>query len=47
MTVHRESDLPAIARYLMDCGLDLYAFSPQRISLEDLFVEILGADSEV
>jgi ABC-2 type transport system ATP-binding protein len=47
MTVRRESDLPAIARYLMECGLDLYALSPQRISLEDLFVELLGADSDL
>jgi ABC-2 type transport system ATP-binding protein len=47
MTVRSEADLPVIARYLIDQGLDLYALSPQKISLEDLFVEVVGQDGEV
>jgi ABC-2 type transport system ATP-binding protein len=42
MTVQQESDLPAIARYLLDQELDLYALTPERISLEDLFVTVMG-----
>lgn len=45
-TVHSEADLPDIARYLIAHDLDLYAFSPQHMSLEDLFVEIVGTESE-
>lgn len=47
MTVHSEADLPAIARYLMDHDLDLYALTPQRVSLEDLFVDIVGTETDV
>ena len=44
LTVSGEADLPAIARYLVSQGSDLYALTPTRLSLEDLFVQIVGTD---
>jgi ABC-2 type transport system ATP-binding protein len=43
-TLDSESDLPAINRYLVEQGADVYAFSPQKVSLEDLFIQIVGTD---
>lgn len=44
MTVSEETALPAITRYLVAQGLDVYAITPQRLSLEDLFVQVIGTD---
>lgn len=44
MTVRHEADLPVIARYLIAQDLDLYALTPQKLSLEDLFVEVVGTE---
>ena len=44
LTVSEESALPAITRYLVDQGLDVYAITPQRLSLEDLFIKVIGTD---
>ncbi|MCC7362503.1 MAG: ABC transporter ATP-binding protein [Anaerolineales bacterium] len=44
LTVTGEADLPALARFLVERGCDVYALTPQRLSLEDLFVQIVGAD---
>jgi ABC-2 type transport system ATP-binding protein len=44
LTLADESELPAINRYLVEQGADVFAFSPQRISLEDLFIQIVGTD---
>lgn len=35
---------PQVLRYLIDCGVEVYEFTPQRLSLEDRFLEILGVD---
>jgi ABC-2 type transport system ATP-binding protein len=35
---------PRVLRYLVDCGAEVHEFSPRRLSLEDRFLEILGAD---
>jgi ABC-2 type transport system ATP-binding protein len=43
-TLQSEVELPAIHRYLVECGVEVYAFQPQKISLEDLFVQIVGTD---
>jgi ABC-2 type transport system ATP-binding protein len=43
-TVSSEADLPAVARYFVERGCDLYALTPQKLSLEDLFVQIVGTD---
>ena len=44
LTLASEADLPAINRYLVEQGVDVYALEPQRISLEDLFIQIVGTD---
>jgi ABC-2 type transport system ATP-binding protein len=44
LTVTSEVDLPAINRYLVGQGVEVFAFSPQHISLEDLFIQIVGTD---
>ena len=43
-TLDSEADLPAINRYLVEQGADVYAFSPQNVSLEELFIQIVGTD---
>jgi len=43
-TVHSEDALPQIHRFLVQAGVDVYSFTPQRIALEDLFIQIVGTD---
>ncbi len=35
---------PQVLRYLVDCGVEVFEFTPQKLSLEDRFLEILGVD---
>jgi ABC-2 type transport system ATP-binding protein len=44
LTLQGENDLPEINRYLVECGAAVYALRPQHVSLEDLFIEIVGTD---
>jgi ABC-2 type transport system ATP-binding protein len=44
MTLSGEADLPAVNRYLVEQGVDVYALQPQKVSLEDLFIQIVGTD---
>ncbi|MDR3573259.1 MAG: ABC transporter ATP-binding protein [Anaerolineaceae bacterium] len=44
LTVSEEAALPSITRYLVAQGLDVYAITPQRLSLEDLFIQVVGTD---
>jgi ABC-2 type transport system ATP-binding protein len=44
LTLGGEADLPAINRYLVEHGVDVYALLPQQVSLEDLFIQIVGTD---
>jgi ABC-2 type transport system ATP-binding protein len=44
LTLAGEADLPAVNRYLVEQGVDVYAFQPQKIALEDLFIQIVGTD---
>jgi ABC-type multidrug transport system ATPase subunit len=44
LTVASEADLPAINRYLVEQGVEVYALRPEQVSLEDLFIEIVGTD---
>jgi ABC-2 type transport system ATP-binding protein len=36
--------LPELARWLIGQGIDLYALTPQHVSLEDMFLQIVGTD---
>lgn len=44
MTIADEAALPAIARYLVAQNAEVYALTPQHLSLEDLFIQIVGTD---
>jgi ABC-2 type transport system ATP-binding protein len=44
LTVPSESSLPEITRYLAASGADVYALTPQRRSLEEIFIETVGKD---
>lgn len=44
LTVSDEGALPAINRYLVDHACEVYALTPQRLALEDLFIQIIGTD---
>jgi hypothetical protein len=36
--------LPEVVRYLVAKGADVYEVTPQRLSLEERFLEIVGSD---
>jgi ABC-2 type transport system ATP-binding protein len=44
LTVADESALPAITRYLVAQDVEVYALTPERLSLEDLFIQVVGTD---
>jgi ABC-2 type transport system ATP-binding protein len=44
MSVSDEDALPQINRSLVEKGVDVYAIIPQRLSLEDLFIQVVGTD---
>ncbi len=44
LTIATDSALPAINRYLVSHNVDVYALTPQRLSLEELFIQIVGTD---
>jgi ABC-2 type transport system ATP-binding protein len=44
LTVHHEASIPEITRYLAAQGADVFAISPSRLSLEDIFIETVGKD---
>ncbi|HEX2992967.1 MAG TPA: ABC transporter ATP-binding protein [Anaerolineales bacterium] len=44
LTVHNEASIPEINRYLVAQGASVFAISPSRLSLEDIFIETVGKD---
>lgn len=44
LTVADEAALPAINRYLVAQNVAVFALTPQHLSLEDLFIQIVGTD---
>jgi hypothetical protein len=36
--------LPEVVRYLVSAGADIYEIGPQRLSLEERFLRIVGGD---
>ena len=44
MTAQSRESLPEILRYLVGAGAEVYQFTPQRLSLEELFMGIMGED---
>ncbi|MGD9001166.1 MAG: ABC transporter ATP-binding protein [Anaerolineae bacterium] len=47
LTVSGERDLPAINGYLVGQGAEVYAVRPHTLSLEDLFIQVLGTEGGV
>jgi ABC-2 type transport system ATP-binding protein len=44
LTLSSNTLLPEIVRYLVAKGVDVYEIAPQRLSLEERFLEIVGSD---
>jgi hypothetical protein len=44
MNIHDEADIPEINRYLVSQGVAVYALQPNRLSLEEIFIETVGKD---
>jgi ABC-2 type transport system ATP-binding protein len=44
LIVHNEAAIPEINRYLVAQGANVFAISPTRVSLEDIFIETVGKD---
>ncbi len=44
LTIRSETDLPEINRYLVAQGVDVFAMTPNRLSLEEIFIETVGKD---
>jgi ABC-2 type transport system ATP-binding protein len=44
MTLRQEQDLPEITRYLVAQNAEVYAITPNRLSLEEIFIETVGED---
>ncbi|MCI0393799.1 MAG: ABC transporter ATP-binding protein [Chloroflexi bacterium] len=44
LTVHNEACIPEINRYLVAQGVNVFAISPRRLSLEEIFIETVGKD---
>ena len=44
ISVGSREALPKVLRFLVSCGAEVYEFTPQRLSLEERFLEIVGSD---
>jgi len=44
MVIHSETVLPEITRYLVEQKGEVFAITPNRMSLEDIFIETVGKD---
>lgn len=44
MTLTDEEQIPVINHYLLEHGAEVYALFPHKISLEDLFIQVIGTD---
>lgn len=44
LTVNNEASIPEINRFLVAQGVNVFAISPSRISLEEIFIETVGKD---
>lgn len=44
LSVNDETVMPEICRYLVEQSVDVYSLVPQRLSLEDMFIQVVGTD---
>ena len=47
LTLSGEADIPEINNYLVEKGVKVYSIRPQQLSLEDLFIEIVGTEGRL
>jgi len=47
LSLPSEADLPQITRYLVENQIDVYAVTPQKLSLEDLFMQLVGTEESL
>jgi hypothetical protein len=45
LRVTQMEDLPDIVRCLVENGAEVFSVVPQRVSLEDLFLQMMGPDT--
>jgi len=46
-SIQREAELPLIHHYLVGQKVDVYSFRPQQLSLEELFIQIVGTEEDL
>jgi len=46
LTLDDETALPRINKYLVDGDADVYLFNPKRLSLEELFLKVMGEEGD-
>ncbi len=44
VTIDDQQRLPDLARWIIEQGVDVYALTPQHVSLESLFLQVVGMD---
>lgn len=44
LTILSEQSLPEMTRFLVEAGAEIYSIKPQTLSLEELFIQIVGTD---
>jgi hypothetical protein len=44
LRVGKVDDLPKVVRCLVEAGAEVFSVVPQRVSLEDLFLQMIGPD---
>jgi ABC-2 type transport system ATP-binding protein len=44
VTIDDQQRLPDLARWIIGQGVDVYALTPQHVSLESLFLQVVGMD---
>ena len=44
LTISSEVDMPEINRFLVENGIDVYSIHPKQLSLEDLFIQVVGTE---
>ncbi len=44
LTLSGEAEIPQINQYLVENGVEVFAIRPQQLSLEDLFIQVVGTE---
>jgi len=44
LTLSGEAEIPQINQYLVENGIEVFAIRPQQLSLEDLFIQVVGTE---